>query len=459
MRDTLPGGSNETEEVDEVVHVDPAKHEEHNLSPGIPPTHEQPITANVDGGPSVIDDLFNKFTVASEKKEAKHGAEQRARAEESMADPAMQALLEKLMHGRKSSIPDHSPEHAPKPLEMVDSKQGKQQALMEKLMSSLGATPVKSPLPSYVQHTPTSQHLHSTGQLPSTPSKDALPFGATDQTHSIHHPYSAITEGGFPMPTHNPALAALNGHVHPAMPPQPHGFPPSPHLGAPHGQPGHAGMSQLTANLLNVLSPSRPGDSGPLSYSPRQAYAAPSLAGSGHAPPMQNYPHPMAYGQSVPPPMSQPHSNSHLPATQQALLGMLSSHQPTSHSATTQPPAPAHPFNGPLPGPIQLPLQPGMPELNRILPYQALPIRGMEADVGYLMHNQPPAQFQQVHPSHALSPPHQAASTAQAHQLLALLNPRDHVQAMTSPSTASAKTADGLLAMLVGNNRHGEGHG
>lgn len=468
--DVQGGSSSETDEaIDEVVHVDPAhKHEsEHadiNLSPGAPAPPQEAITANVNGGPSVLDDLFSKFTVASEKKEAKHGAETRQRAEESKADPAMQALLEKLMHGRNGSETTevHPVEAAtPKPAETVDSKQGKQQALMEKLMSSLGGTPVKSPLPTCAQHTqmPTMHHLQSNGQIPDTPSKEtALPFGPAEP--HPHHPYSAINDGGFPMPTHNPALAALNGHVHPAMPHQSQGgFPPPPHFGTPNGQPGQAGMSHMTANLLNVLSPSRPGDAGPVTYSPRQTYASPSLAGPGqqYAPPMQNYPNSMSYGQSVPPPMHP--SNQHQPS-QQSLLGMLSSPQPSMAQSSTQSAmSSAHPFNGPLPGPIQLPLQPGMPELNRILPYQALPIRAMEADVGYLMHNQPPPQFQQMHPSHALSPPQHPASTAQAHQLLALLNPREHVQAMMSPSTASAKTADGLLAMLVGNNRQGEGHG
>ena len=95
-----------------------------------------------------------------------------------------------------------------------------------------------------------------------------------------------------------------------------------------------------------------------------------------------------------------------------------------------------------------------MPELNRILPYQALPIRSMETEMGQVMHHQPPPQFQQMHPAQALSPPRHPASTAQANQLLSLLNPRVHVP-VKSPPMSSAKTADGLLALLVGNNQQG----
>lgn len=467
--DVQGGSSSETDEaIDDVVHVDPAHAHEHehaadvNLSPGalLPPhQQQQAITANVNGNPSVLDDLFSKFTVASEKKEAKHGAETRQRAEESRADPAMQVLLEKLMSGRKGETTPVPPKEVEeKKEEVVDSKQGKHQALMEKLMSSLGgATPIKSPPTTYGQHTPMPpmQHPQSNGQLPSTPSKEAVPHFGLTEAHP-HHPYSAINDGGFPMPTHNPALAALNGHVHPTLSHQTSGtFPTAPYLGTPNGQPGQPAVSQMTANLLNVLSPSRSTDATPATYTPRQTYAAPAPAGPAQPyPPSTQYANSVNYGQSAPPPMA---SDQHQPQ-QASLLGM-SPQPPMAQISIQSAPSAPHPFHGPLPGPIQLPLQPGMPELNRILPYQALPIRAMEADVGYLMHNQPPAHFQQMHPSHTLSPPQHPASTAQAHQLLALLNPREHVQTMTSPSTASAKTADGLLAMLVGNNRQGEGHG
>jgi hypothetical protein len=427
----------ETEEdTDDAVHVD-HHHPEHvpdtaiDLALEEPTERPDPITSHVDGQPSVIDDLFSKFTVASEKKEAKHGAEARQMMEESKADPAMQAILQKLMsHGRRD--PQQVAEQ-PAPTQVpsvpADSKVGKQQALMDKLMSSLGATPVKSPAPSHVQ------------QDPSTPSKHpAMPFNA-DQNPPAHHPYSAINDAGFPMPTHNPALAALNGHVHPAFPGGqyngPH--PPSPHF----GQAQQHGLSHLTANLLNVLTPPRPD----AAQQYHNHYTQPNASGAPQSNPMHTY-QVNGFG---PNPPSNPQFGS---ANQQnPLLSILSPQRTNMQPA--QPPS--NQFNH-LPGPIQLPLQPGMPELNRILPYQSLPVRSMEADMGQVLHHQLPPQFQQMHPSHALSPPHHPASTAQAHQLLSLLNPREHVH-VKSPPMSSAKTADGLLALLVGNNQQGGGHG
>lgn len=423
------------EDTDDAVHVD-HQHPEHVPEAAMDLALEEPterpglITSHVDGQPSVIDDLFSKFTVASEKKEAKHGAEARQMMEESKADPAMQAILQKLMsHGRKDSQQD-AEKPAPTQAPPADSKVGKQQALMDKLMSSLGATPVKSPAPS---------HAHGDPSTPSKPS--AMPFSG-DQLPPVHHPYSAVNDGGFPMPTHNPALAALNGHVHPAFPGgqynAPH--PPSPHF----AQAQQHGLSHLTANLLNVLTPPRP-DAGQQYHN---HYTQPNSVGNAPQPnPMQTY---QVNGSGPNPPFN----NQFGPGNQQnPLLGILSPQRTNMQPA--QPPS--NHFNH-LPGPIQLPLQPGMPELNRILPYQSLPVRSMEADMGQVLRHQPPPQFQQMHPSQALSPPHHPASTAQAHQLLSLLNPREHVP-VKSPPMSSAKTADGLLALLVGNNQQGGGHG
>lgn len=358
--------------------------------------------------------------------------------EDSKADPAMQAILQKLMsHGRKEPGAD-AEKAAPtqERFDPVDTKLGKQQALMNKLMSSLGAPPVDM--------TPQRD--------PSTPSKQpAVPFN-TDQNHPVHHPYSAINDGGFPVPTHNPALAALNGHIHPTFPPSQFNdqHPPSPHF--EHAQ--HHGMSHLTANLLNVLTPPRPANIGNVQYPNHH-----TLPTSGNPPsstPIQglSYMPTNAYGQNGP--MSPPGSQAN---QQNPLLSLLSPQQSNMQPAQPQPqpqPQPQSNQFSHLPGPIQLPLQPGMPELNRILPYQALPVRSMEAEMGQVMHHQPPPQFQQMHPAQALSPPRHPASTAQAHQLLSLLNPREHVP-VKSPPMSSAKTADGLLALLVGNNQQGAG--
>lgn len=434
-----PGeSSSETNEAtDEVVHVD------HHRTDNVPDTaidlaleepteRAGPITLHVDGQPSVIDDLFSKFTVASEKKEAKHGAEARQMMEESKADPAMQAILQKLMsHGRKDAGGEsEQPTPVKERSDPVDSKSGKQQALMDKLMSSLGATPVKSPIPANAQGDP------------NTPSKQPAVQFNVDQNHPVHHPYSAVNDGGFPVPTHNPALASLNGHVHPAFP---QGQYNGQHLPSPHfGQAQQHGLSHLTANLLNVLTPPRTAETGPAQYN--HHYSQPNFAGnaSGSNPMQGPYPQMNGFGQNG---TAMSHSGSGADDGN-PYRNIMSPHQSNMQPAQPQSNQFSH-----LPGPIQLPLQPGMPELNRILPYQALPIRGMEADMGQVMNHQPPPQFQQMHPSDALPPPRHPASVAQAHQLLYLLNPQ-HVP-VKSPPMSSAKTADGLLALLVGNNQQG----
>ncbi|GHJ88798.1 hypothetical protein NliqN6_5200 [Naganishia liquefaciens] len=440
---TLVESSSETDEAaEDTVHVDSEsnikKTDGTDIAYQESLMHEQPITSHINGQPSVIDDLFSKFTIASEKKEAADGARARQLMEESKADPAMQVILQKLMsHGRKDVNADaDKATPVQERSSSADSTLGKQQALMNKLMSSLGATPVMSPAPV------------STLGDPSTPSKQSAVLFNTDLDPPVHHPYSAVNDGGFPVPTHNPALAALNGHVHPAFPPSqftgpPH--PPSPHF--EHAQQPH-GMSHLTANLLNVLTPPRPASTVNTAYP--NHYNQPSAGNSSVSNPMLGtYMPTNGYGQNGPPASpAGPQAN-----PQNPLLSILSPQQSNMQPAQTQPQS--NQFSH-LPGPIQLPLQPGMAELNRILPYQALPIRSMEAEMGQVMHHQPPLQFQQMHPTQALSPPRHPASTAQAHQLLSLLNPKEHVP-VKSPSMSSAKTADGLLALLVGNNQQGAG--
>ncbi|KAJ9119213.1 hypothetical protein QFC22_003705 [Naganishia vaughanmartiniae] len=491
-------GTEGTDDADQVVHVDPEHHDHENehrqqldqstVSPSVQPTGATPpaitrqeITATTNGQPSVLDDLFSKFTLASEKNEVKHGAAQRQRIEDDRADPAMQNLLGNLMaHSGSAAAPRDTQGHvlgessvrvAPERDAAHAGevgKQEKQQALMNKLMSSLGATPSK-PSPSdnpdnYPPATTFPHHLQS-------PSKQSLvPAGhGFDQSPRMHHPYSTINGAGLPVPTHNPALAGLTGHAHPGLT-QPHFHGPLPpqqqqqqHMaGSP--LPVAGTLSHVTSNLLNILTPPRPTGA--------TQFPHPSMP-SGHT----GRPPQMFGGNTMPDPSQNfrppyPDVQSQHPNQQQQqqhpLFGLLASPQPPM--AQTQPfsaPPPRggqYTSHGPLPGPIQLPLHSGQPELNRILPYQMLPAHhahAIETNNGYPMHgpHPPPPQFQQLHPAQMFSPPHQPASIVQAHPLLSLLNPRPGIHGIGSPPTTSAKTADGLLAMLVGNGRHEGGNG
>ncbi|KAJ9097409.1 hypothetical protein QFC19_006779 [Naganishia cerealis] len=520
MMDAAGTASDETDDVDDkVVHIDPEHHEhdQHNqfaLSPSVPPAtaaaQQEGITATTNGEPSVFDDLFSKFTLASEKKEVKHGAEQRQRADETRADPAMQELLGKLMmahEGRhdgpsSSSVADERLQVDSNPLAPAvdarttsshigdDSKQGKQQALMDKLMSSLGATPSKPSPSEYTQNNhpapaPLPQNMQHVALLPSTPSKQSTaPMGirGMDQSPRLHHPYSSINGAGLPVPTHSPALAALSGHAHPALT-QPHFHGPlSGPLQPPHasnGPPVHGGyqphtgpLSNVTSNLLNILTPPRPAGAIQFPHATNgttghhlphgfPGTAMPDASAQNLGParqPVGHMSHPtMPYSNTQPLPLAQP---------QHSVFGMHTSPQPpmaqTQNFASMLSPTTTEHYapNGPLPGPIQLPLHSGMPELNRILPYQMLPAHSIETNNGYPLHGHPaPPQFQQLHSAQMFSPPHQPASVVQAHPLLSLLNPRPNVPGIGSPPMTTAKTADGLLAMLVGNGRHEGGNG
>ncbi|KAJ9118057.1 hypothetical protein QFC24_006329 [Naganishia onofrii] len=505
-------GTEGTDDADQVVHVDPDHHEhEHHqldnatISPSVQPTPggtldvtpaitKQEITATTNGQPSVLDDLFSKFTLASEKNEVKHGAAQRQRTEDDRADPAMQTLLGKLLahsgpaasagqndsqgHRLGEASTGGEPDRGTNSQAGGVGKQEKQQALMNKLMSSLGATPSKAPLPEY----PADKHPHGTipphlqhAGMPTTPSKQpAAPTGhAYDQSPRLHHPYSTINGAGLPVPTHNPALAGLTGHAHPGLS-QPHFHGPLPPLqhqqhqqhmaGSPLPTPG--ALSHVTSNLLNILTPPRPTGA--------TQFAHPSML-NGNAVHLSH----MSGGNGM---MDPSHSSGpqypgtpsqHVGQPQHHLFSSFASPQPsmaqTQHYSAPPPPAMTttggpYTSHGPLPGPIQLPLHSGQPELNRILPYQMLPshpAHAVETNNGYPMHggHPPPPQYQQLHPAQMFSPPHQPASVVQAHPLLSLLNPRPDVQGMASPPTKSAKTADGLLAMLVGNGRHEGGNG